>query len=318
MSADGEKHTAVVYGGRIYISDKSYCVGIETTNPDAKLDVRGLNEAVRASYTTSAWIQMLYHSSRGPLLQGDGYPKLTLDADAGAAGMIILGMNGDSVGIGTTTPNGILDVNGPIYQRGGLLHADYVFEPEYVLESIDEHSEFMWQNKHLAAIPEVKVDESGREIIEVGAYRRGIVEELEKAHIYIEQLYKHNKALEERVAALEKLIIQQRFITAKAHFLAKGPLQNRDIVIWGAGPIGRRISRHLLRAEVPIRFFVDVDRRKIGRTLRGRPIVSADDFPLESDDVVLAAVGSRHARELIRRRLVARFLVEGRDFFCVA
>jgi hypothetical protein len=113
-----------------------------------------------------------------------------------------------NVGIGTTNPQGTLDVNGPIYQRGGVLHADYVFEPDYQLESINEHSEFMWQNKHLAAIPKVKKDETGREIIEVGAHRKGIVEELEKAHIYIEQLHKQNKALEKRVAALEKMLAQ--------------------------------------------------------------------------------------------------------------
>ena len=91
------------------------------------------------------------------------------------------------VGIGTATPQGKLDVNGPIYQRGGQLHADYVFEPDYRLESIEEHSKFMWSNRHLTAMPGVQKDESGQEVIEMGSHRRGIVEELEKAHIYIEQ-----------------------------------------------------------------------------------------------------------------------------------
>ena len=110
----------------------------------------------------------------------------------------ILFVSGSSVGIRTASPNGTLDVNGPIYQRGGVLHADYVFEPGYELESIDEHSEFMWKNKHLAAIPKAKVDEAGMEIVEVGAHRKGIVEELEKAHIYIQQLHKHTKELDSR------------------------------------------------------------------------------------------------------------------------
>ncbi len=108
-----------------------------------------------------------------------------------------------NVGIGTTSPQGKLDVNGSIYQRGSSLHADYVFNPGYELESIDEHSEFMWQHKHLAAIPKAKVDGNGQEIVEVGAHRKGIVEELEKAHIYIEQLHERMKVLEEKLVKLE-------------------------------------------------------------------------------------------------------------------
>lgn len=108
-----------------------------------------------------------------------------------------------NVGIGTTNPQGKLDVNGSIYQRGSVLHADYVFEPGYTLESIDDHSQFMWQHKHLAAIPKAIVDGNGQEIVEVGAHRKGIVEELEKAHIYIEQLHERMKVLEEKLVKLE-------------------------------------------------------------------------------------------------------------------
>jgi hypothetical protein len=100
-------------------------------------------------------------------------------------------------------PSGYLDVNGPIYQRGGVLHADYVFEPDFNLESIEEHADFMWSNKHLQAMPKAVVDKDGREVVEVGAHRKGILEELEKAHIYIEQLNRQIKALEERIARME-------------------------------------------------------------------------------------------------------------------
>ena len=107
------------------------------------------------------------------------------------------------VGIGTINPKGKLDVNGAIYQRGSQLHADYVFEPDYQLESIKEHAEFMWKNKHLRAIPKSNIDKEGREIVELGSHRKGIVEELEKAHIYIEQLHIHIKALEESIKNME-------------------------------------------------------------------------------------------------------------------
>ncbi len=105
-----------------------------------------------------------------------------------------------NVGIGTTNPNGKLDVNGQIWQRGTLLlHADYVFEPGYKLESIENHAGYMWQNKHLPAVPMAKRDENNQEMVEIGANTKGILEELEKAHIYIQQLNERIKVLEARM-----------------------------------------------------------------------------------------------------------------------
>jgi hypothetical protein len=107
-----------------------------------------------------------------------------------------------NVGIGTATPGGKLDVNGTIFQRGILIHADYVFEPTYNLESIEDHSAFMWSNKHLPAVDAKQVDEQGREVVEIGARMRGMLEEIEKAHIYISTL---SDKITEKDAALAKL-----------------------------------------------------------------------------------------------------------------
>jgi hypothetical protein len=110
-----------------------------------------------------------------------------------------------NVGIGTTTPGGKLDVNGSIFQRGVQLFADYVFEPSYDLESIEDHAAFMWDNKHLPAVGARQVDEQGREVVEIGARMRGLLEELEKAHIYISTL---NKKVTERDQQVTKLALQ--------------------------------------------------------------------------------------------------------------
>lgn len=111
------------------------------------------------------------------------------------------------VGINTMNPEGALDVNGSIYQRGSSLHADYVFDPDYPLESIEAHADVMWEHGHLPGVPSSTTTADGNEVVEVGAYRKGMLEELEKAHIYIEQLHKRIEALESALMSSE--IIQK-------------------------------------------------------------------------------------------------------------
>jgi GT2 family glycosyltransferase len=115
----------------------------------------------------------------------------------------------------------------------------------------------------------------------------------------------------------------ENFLRAKARYLCQGPLHDRDaVIVWGAGQMGRRLSKHLLREGAPLVAFVDIDPAKIGRTRRGRQIIAPGDLPdwwrRYDCPVVLAAVGSRGARELIRERLVGMGLQEAADWWAVA
>ena len=115
----------------------------------------------------------------------------------------------------------------------------------------------------------------------------------------------------------------ENFLRAKAHYLLRGPLRDHDaIIIWGAGQMGRRLSKHLIRAGAPVLAFLDIDTGKIGHALRGCPVHAADELPglwqQHSRPLLLAAVGSRGARALIRARLQGWGFVETEDFWCVA
>jgi glycosyltransferase involved in cell wall biosynthesis len=115
----------------------------------------------------------------------------------------------------------------------------------------------------------------------------------------------------------------ENFLRAKAFYLIQGPLKDRDaVILWGAGQMGRRISKHLQRNGAPLVAFVDIDPEKIGRQKRGCPVIGvealAEWLKRYKRPVVLAAVGSRGARQLIRDQLEAMGLREGSDWWAVA
>jgi glycosyltransferase involved in cell wall biosynthesis len=115
----------------------------------------------------------------------------------------------------------------------------------------------------------------------------------------------------------------ENFLRTKAHYLLQGPLQGRDaVIIWGAGMMGRRLSKHLIRGGAPITAFVDIDPKKIGRTRRDRPIIApeglADAISSVRAPIILAAVGARGARILIRERLIEAGYLEGTDWLAAA
>ena len=126
-----------------------------------------------------------------------------------------------------------------------------------------------------------------------------------------------------RLTRIDPRYSLENFIRLKAHYLKSGPLANRDAVyIWGAGMTGRRISKHLAQARVPLTGFIDVDPKKIGRQLRGLPILSRYDLIKEwskhNKPVLLSAVSARKARPQIKGYLTLIGLQEGIDWIFVA
>jgi glycosyltransferase involved in cell wall biosynthesis len=127
----------------------------------------------------------------------------------------------------------------------------------------------------------------------------------------------------ERLTRTDSRYSLENFLRAKAFYLCRGPLkQRKSVLVWGAGMMGRRLSKHLLRQGAPLKAFVDIDPRKIGRTRRGLPILAPEKLPgwwqNHPAPVVLAAVGARGARQLIREHLQNMGLLEGRDWWGVA
>ncbi len=97
------------------------------------------------------------------------------------------------------TSAGNLIIAGQITTSGSCSGGcDLVFDPDYDLPSIDQHADEMWKNRHLPAVG--PTPESGP--FNLSEKVGGMLNELEKAHIYIEQLNNEKKAIQSELDAL--------------------------------------------------------------------------------------------------------------------
>lgn len=110
--------------------------------------------------------------------------------------------------------DGDLTIGGEIFTRGTCrFGCDRVFEDDYDLESIEEHAELMWANSHLPGVG--PTPESGQ--VNLSQKTLGILNELEKAHIYIDQLH---QTLQEVQAAMARQTAELEALEQVVHGLA--------------------------------------------------------------------------------------------------
>ena len=88
--------------------------------------------------------------------------------------------------------------------------------------------------------------------------------------------------------------------------------------MWGAGDTGRAFARALDAEGIRVALFLEVDRKKIGRTVRGAPVASYEEVHRARGLPLLVAVGAPGARDLIRAELARAGFREPDDFRCVA
>jgi hypothetical protein len=196
------------YNGNITVLmiDDNKRVGIGTTNPSSFLHVKGNPAIGIESSKLSNPIWYVYYNANSKEDYGLVFKRgdkciLRLGNVTGTKSVMYQDFKIEED----------LEVNGEIIHKGINLNADYVFDSDYKLESIEDHANEMFSKGHLKAVPKAKQDENGQDVVEYGSHLRGILEELEKAHIYIHKLNETIKQqqqvianLSERVSDLEK------------------------------------------------------------------------------------------------------------------
>ena len=121
----------------------------------------------------------------------------------------------------------------------------------------------------------------------------------------------------DRLSRTDRRYSEDAFRRCKVQFLGRR-LAGRNVVVWGAGPVGKAFARALQEDGRAVAAFVDLDSRKIGQTIHGAPVIHPSGIAEYSASYVVAAVGSVDAREEIRASLRAAGFSEPEDCCAVA
>ncbi|WP_017931944.1 hypothetical protein [Robiginitomaculum antarcticum] len=207
--------TGARYDGLVLAADSQ--VGIGTSNPNAALHIvaAGDNAGVKLDNGTIGVWDMVVRNSDGEFAINDssttGGDFIFKTADSlGNTPWEFVHRVDDGFGLNTATTAGAefilsntgnLTVSGTITSGGPICSSgcDAVFDADYEMPTIEEQAEAMFAARHLPAVGPTRPDQP----INLTEHMGNVLNELEKAHIFIAQLNERNKSLEARLERLE-------------------------------------------------------------------------------------------------------------------
>ncbi|WP_461639598.1 hypothetical protein [Labilibaculum euxinus] len=189
-------------------------VGIGTSSPLGVLDVRGttyLGTSGNFIFHANNELNYKYDSEQNEgwwinyrgTYNKDQFRDFYLGNGKGESVLMVDGSI-SSIGIGTNTPTEKLDVRGTIKATEIKVQAqtaDFVFEEDYQLKSLEEVEQFVKTNNHLPDIPSAKeMKEDGVGLAEMNKL---LLQKVEELTLYIIEMKKENVKQQKEI---EKLI----------------------------------------------------------------------------------------------------------------
>ncbi len=175
-------------------------VGIGTATPGAKLRIFAEGNPSNTEGNVNNGLE-IYGNDQGLYMgvNSTSHVSYIQSVDYGTdVAPLIINARGGNVGIGTTSPFYKLDVEGTIRAHEIVVNlelgADFVFEENYTLRSLDEVSDFIQANKHLPEIPSAaNMVENG---VDMGEFQIKLLQKIEELTLYIIEQDKRIKELE--------------------------------------------------------------------------------------------------------------------------
>ncbi len=202
-----------VGGGKLMTFVNSGNIGIGTTNPASKLDVRtSTNKGVRLNFNDESAITFVPNNGNSIFHLSHGHDNRLHISQGGTVGggKLMTFVNSGNIGIGTSNPDMKLTVKGNIHAEEVKIDLnvpapDYVFKENYNLRSIAELEKFIIENSHLPEIPSAKEFEQNgvmqaemdmnllKKIEELTLYTIQQQKQIEKLESLVEQLIESKK-----------------------------------------------------------------------------------------------------------------------------
>ncbi len=222
--------------GNIILNKGGGNVGIGTTTPLSLLQVNG-NIAAKAAADANNSYLLFQRSSDGYVgarlgnsyaFSGYGGHLVFETNDGGGPTSLVERLritNNGNVGIGITTPQNKLDVNGTIHSKAVNIDLngwnDYVFKKDYQLRPLSEVKAYIDQNQHLPEIPSEQ--EMVKKGLDVGEMNKLLMKKVEELTLY---LIEKDQKEKEQGQMLSKQQEQINKLTQQVEVLTKALSKN--------------------------------------------------------------------------------------------
>ena len=120
-----------------------------------------------------------------------------------------------------------------------------------------------------------------------------------------------------RLSRMDERYSNEAFNRIKTNYLIKfleDKIKGRKIWLCGAGRGTRKKSDLLFESDFSFGGYLDVDPKKTGKVFNGLSVSEAEDMPGKDSAYIVSYVGTRGAKNEIRRMLKRRDFEEGKDF----